>query len=177
MEAGPRRAGAVPVEPAAAAPRTDPGGGCGIGRNLASLGRDAVGVDHNPTSVAEACRRGFTALTVEQWQHSGLRVPGAFDALLLAHVIEHVDELTGDALVQDYLPFLRPGATVMLICPQERGYASDATHVRFVDLDDLAALATRAGLVVAKRFSFPFPRALGRAFVYNEFCLVARTPG
>ena len=71
---------------------------------------------------------------------------------------------------------LRPGGTVLFICPQERGYASDKTHVRFTTGTDLAALAEGTGLTVQKSYSFPFPRWTGRLFTYNEFCVVARKP-
>ena len=148
--------------------------GCGIGRNLVSLSDDSVGVDHNKESVAEARNRGFTALDTEQWSTSDLKVPASFDSLLFAHVIEHMDEPTAVALVEEYLPFLRPGGNVFFICPQERGYASDSTHVRFVDLDALGELSRKVGLKPVKSFSFPFPRFAGKAFLYNEFCVLAR---
>ena len=64
----------------------------------------------------------------------------------------------------------------MMICPQEKGYTTDSTHVHFTDDVQMAELARRLGLVVEKNFSFPFPRVAGRLFPYNEFCLVARKP-
>lgn len=149
--------------------------GCGIGRNLGALSSDSVGVDHNKESVAEARRRGFTALDTEEWRDSELRAPASFDSILLAHVVEHMDEPGAVALLQDYLPYLKPRGRVFFICPQERGYASDPTHVRFVDLDALTSLSRQVGLEPLKRFSFPLPRAAGRLFVYNEFCLLARS--
>jgi len=148
--------------------------GCGIGRNLGALSGDSVGVDHNTASVAEARRRGFTALTTDEWATSELRSPGAFDSLLFAHVIEHMDEPSAVQLLEDYLPQLKPGGHVFFICPQDRGYRSDPTHVRFVDLDALAELARKVGLVPVRGSSFPFPRFVGKAFTHNEFCLLAR---
>lgn len=148
--------------------------GCGIGRNLVALSDDSVGVDHNKESVAEARRRGHTALDTDEWATSDLRVPASFDSILLAHVIEHMDEPTACSLMEEYLPYLKPKGKVFFICPQERGYASDPTHVRFVDLDGLAELARKVGLEPVRSFSFPLPRAAGRAFVYNEFCLLAK---
>lgn len=150
--------------------------GCGIGRNLGSLPTGSVGVDHNADSVTEARRRGYTVLTTEEWEASPLRVPGSFDSLLLAHVIEHLDEAAGRELVRAYLPYLRRGGRVFVVCPQERGYATDATHVRFTDLDDLSTLAREVGLTPVRSFSFPFPRWVGRFFAYNEFCLLAADP-
>ena len=135
--------------------------GCGIGRNLETLDAGSVGVDHNATAVEVARERGVTALTVAEWEASDLRVPESFDGILLAHVIEHMCAAEGVALLRDYLPYLRPGGKVFFVCPQERGYASDPTHVRFTTGDDLAALARDVGLEPQPWFSFPFPRWAG----------------
>ena len=148
--------------------------GCGLGRNLAGLGEGSAGIDHNPTSVEVARSRGLTAFTPEEFAASPLAEAGRFDSLLFAHVIEHMDVAAGESLVSTYLPYLRPAGTVVFICPQERGYASDNTHVRFADFGALATLAAGAGLQVERQFSFPFPRAAGRVFPYNEFVVVAR---
>ena len=73
-----------------------------------------------------------------------------------------------------YLPYLASDGRICLITPQERGYGSDATHVHWVDLDELRSIADEAGFRVERAYSFPFPRVFGRAFTYNEFVLVAR---
>ena len=150
--------------------------GCGIGRNLETLDPGSVGVDHNAHSVAVAREKGLTALTVAEWEHSRLRVPESFDGILLAHVIEHMSEAEGLDLLRDYLPYLRPGGKVFFVCPQERGYASDSTHVRFTTGDDLANLSREVGLQPHQWFSFPLPRWAGKPFLYNEFCLIASKP-
>jgi hypothetical protein len=71
---------------------------------------------------------------------------------------------------------VRAGGKVVFICPQERGWRTDPTHVRFVDFDDLEETCRLAALQVDRRYSFPFPRWAGRVFPYNEFVLVARVP-
>ena len=147
--------------------------GCGIGRNLETLDPGSVGVDHNAHAVAVARERGVTALTVTEWEASELRKPESFDGMLLAHVIEHLSREEAVALLRDYLPYMRPGGKVFFVCPQERGYASDPTHVRLTTGDDLADLAREVGLQPQPWFSFPFPRWAGKAFIYNEFCLLA----
>ncbi|MBM0125570.1 class I SAM-dependent methyltransferase [Pimelobacter simplex] len=150
--------------------------GCGIGRNLATLAAGSVGVDHNVESIEEARSRGYAALTVAEWEASDLRVPDAFDGFLVAHVIEHMDASQARAMMNDYLPYLRPGGRVLFVCPQERGYDSDPTHVEFVDGEALCSLAADVGLVPQRSYSFPFPRFTGKAFIYNEFCVVATKP-
>lgn len=150
--------------------------GCGIGRNLKTLGAGSLGVDHNETSIKIARERGLNALTVEEWEKSELRVPESFDGMLIAHVIEHMPPEMGESVVRDYLPYLKPGGKVLFICPQERGYASDPTHVRWTTGEDLMDLSTALGLRPEKWSSFPLPRFSGKAFVYNEFNVVATKP-
>lgn len=150
--------------------------GCGIGRNLQHLHPDAIGVDHNADSVAVARARGLTAYTVAEFADCGDAVPESYDTLLLAHVVEHMSRDTAIGLLTDYLKFLKPGGRVILITPQEAGYRTDSTHVRFVDFAAAADLARAAGLSPATSYSFPFPRAAGKIFPYNEFITVASRP-
>lgn len=150
--------------------------GCGIGRNLETLPAGSVGVDHNETSVAIARERGLNALTTAEWETSALRVPESYDGMLVAHVIEHMSPELGLEVMQSYVPYLRPGGRVLFICPQERGYASDPTHVRWTTGEDLMDLCRDLGLEPQRWRSFPLPRVTGRAFTYNEFNVVATKP-
>jgi 2-polyprenyl-3-methyl-5-hydroxy-6-metoxy-1,4-benzoquinol methylase len=148
--------------------------GCGIGRNLAHLDGNGIGVDHNVAAVAEARSRGLTAYTTEEFKRSDHAQPGGFDSLLLAHVAEHVSHDVAKSIVEEYLPYLRPRGRVVFISPQEKGWKTDATHVRFVDFAGLRELARDLGLSVEREFSFPLPRLAGRVFPYNEFVVVTR---
>ncbi|MBW0089536.1 class I SAM-dependent methyltransferase [Pseudonocardia sp. KRD-184] len=148
--------------------------GCGLGRNLAHLDGNGVGVDHNTSSVALAVERGYEAYTPDGFTASPHARPGAFDSLLLAHVVEHMTEDDALGLLRTYLPFVRPGGKVVLITPQEKGYTTDATHVRFCGFPEVATLCTAVGLTVDRQYSFPFPRPAGRVFPYNEFVTLAR---
>jgi SAM-dependent methyltransferase len=147
--------------------------GCGLGRNLLACSPSSVGVDHNEHSVATARARGLNAYTPDEFNASDDGKPESFDSLLCAHVLEHLDQDVAEELLATYLPSVKPGGKVVLITPQEAGFASDATHVRFVDLDGLRAHVETAGLDVVRSYSFPLPRAAGRSFKYNEFVMVA----
>jgi len=153
--------------------------GCGIGRSLVNLGGASAGVGVDPNRDAvETCRaRGLVAYTPEEFAASPFAQPGRFDALLVAHVLEHLTHAAAIALITEYLPYVRAGGRAMLITPQEAGYRSDPTHVEFVDLSRLDELARAADLVPERAYSFPFPRALGKVFKYNEFVLLARKSG
>jgi SAM-dependent methyltransferase len=151
--------------------------GCGLGRNLSTLAEGSVGVDHNSASIEIARSRGLSALTTAEWETSDLNVPESFDGLLLAHVMEHMTADEGEAVLREYLPYLKPGGRILFICPQERGYASDPTHVRWTTGEDLEGLARTVGLEPRPWRSFPFPRAAGKVFTYNEFNVLATKPG
>lgn len=150
--------------------------GCGIGRNLGVLPAGSVGVDHNSEAVALARSMGYDAHTADEFLDSALATPAAFDGLLLAHVVEHMDRADALKLLGRYLRFVRPGGRVFLVCPQERGYASDPTHLWFARDVELADLVETLDLELERSFSFPFPRRAGKLFVYNEFCVTARVP-
>lgn len=151
--------------------------GCGVGRNLAHLSAGSLGVDHNPVSVRIARERGLDAVTTAELATSYQLGRESFDSILLAHVVEHLTPEEARALVREYLPYLRPGGRVLFICPQERGYASDPTHVTFTDGEALEMLARDVGLTPSPASSFPLPRRCGKAFVYNEFIVEARKTG
>lgn len=151
--------------------------GCGIGRNLLALSPDSVGVDHNARSVEIARQRGLTAYEPKEFHaFAAQRYQEHFDTLLLAHVIEHMDPDTARTLITEYLPYLHPGATLVLICPQEAGYRSDATHKTYMDFPRIREVAEGCGAQITRQLSFPFPRPAGRVFRYNEFVVVGRLP-
>lgn len=150
--------------------------GCGIGRNLAHLQGNGIGVDHNPTSVMLARFDGWTAYCPAEFLTSPHARSGAFDSLLLAHVVEHLSRAQGEQLMADYVGYLRPGGRIIVITPQERGYASDDTHIRFVNLAESCDLLAAAGATVERTYSFPFTRAIGKVFPYNEFVAIGRLP-
>jgi SAM-dependent methyltransferase len=151
--------------------------GCGIGRNLGALPPGSVGVDHNEAAIGEARARGYEAYTVDEFFAPDriASVPqAAYDGMLLSHVVEHLSPADGLDVVRMYLPFLRPGGQVLFICPQEKGYASDPTHIRWTTIEDLQQMARDLGLEPVSSRSFPLPRAAGKVFTYNEFNVLAR---
>jgi 2-polyprenyl-3-methyl-5-hydroxy-6-metoxy-1,4-benzoquinol methylase len=150
--------------------------GCGVGRNLAFLPPGSLGIDHNVESVRVARERGLDALTVAEFKADDALRTRRFDAILLAHVVEHMPREAALDLLSTYLPQLRSEGRVFLICPQERGYASDPTHERFMTGEALVELAEDLGLRTGGWRSFPLPRAAGPLFTYNEFNVIATKP-
>lgn len=150
--------------------------GCGVGRDLENLRGNGIGVDVSETAVRFCREKGFEAYLKSEFDASGIASRHTFDSVLIAHVLEHMTRLEAVALLDEYRPLARAGGKIVLICPQERGYASDESHVTFLDSHDLIEIAHEAGLAVERVYSFPFPRRLGKLFVYNESVVVARAP-
>ena len=146
--------------------------GCGIGRNLRHLDGNGVGLDHNSAAVAEARSGGLVAFDIDGFRDSEYAVPGRFDSMLLAHVVEHMTYPEAVELVAEFLPYVK--GKVAFICPQEAGFRTDDTHVEFADFEVLGRLCAELGLTVLSQLSFPFPRVVGKVFPYNEFVVVAR---
>lgn len=148
--------------------------GCGVGRCLEFNGGNGVGVDHNPTSVALCRRQGLEAYTPEEFEAID---PGHFDSMLLSHVLEHTAPEEGRALLERYLPFVRPGGRIVLITPQPAGQRSDPSHVRYLGREDLRRELQAIGVAEVRTRSFPFPVAAGRWFRHNENQAFGRLPG
>jgi len=143
--------------------------GCGIGRNLRYLGRpDALGVDHNETSVEFTNKLGFRAVSSQVFESMLPDLKETFDSILISHVIEHMTPEQALNLLNSYLPALKKGGKVIVICPQQRGYKSDKTHETYFDRVMLEELAQKVGGTKIQNRSFPFPSLFGRAFIYNE---------
>ena len=150
--------------------------GCGIGRTLLHVDGHGVGVDTNPHCIEVARSRGLTAFTPDDFWRSEYARPARFDSLLLANVAEHMREDQAVDVLRPFEPCLKTGGRLIILCPQEAGFHSDATHVEFMDFTRLRRIAGSLGLVTERTYSFPFPRWAGRFFTYNEFVVVSRKP-
>ena len=135
--------------------------GCGIGRNLVALPQASLGVDHNASSVATARERGLDAITSAEFDDRYPEPPAQpeFEGILLAHVLEHMTREEALGLLRHYLPHAT--SKVAVICPQEKGYTTDSTHVTFLDGVDIAGDARGGRAARAQRPVVSLP-ACGR---------------
>jgi len=150
--------------------------GCGIGMNLRFTSPESAGVDHNEHSVAEARAAGLTAFVPKELHAQAEQYHEYFDSMLVAHVVEHMDKESGVGLLEEYLPYLKPSARIVLITPDEGGYATDPTHVRFVDFAASQELVESVGFSVKRSYAFPIPRSIGKTRRGNEFVVVGIRP-
>lgn len=148
--------------------------GCGIGRNLKHLPKDSVGVDHNKHSIDIVNSAGLKGFVTKNFTKSKYAKRESFDSMLLAHVIEHMNVKDGEKIIKYYLPYVRKGGQIVIICPQKKGFASDSTHVTFYNRQKISELMTNLGLKVTKQQSFPFTEKVGDIFTYNEYVVVGQ---
>ena len=147
--------------------------GCGIGRHLSHLPDGSVGVDHNENSIKIAKKNGFTAYTTDEFFKKTIP-KNSFNTMLLAHVLEHMSTKKGRKIIQEYLPYIKKN--VVIICPQQKGFSTDETHVNFLTHSDIEEILRELGLEVQRSYSFPFPKQFGKVFAHNESIVVAQKP-
>ena len=148
--------------------------GCGIGRNLRNLQGRITGVDPDTASIAVAKAAGLNAMTIDEFEEMQRTTPRTYGTLLFSHVLEHVTDEENDALFAQYLPYLAPRGRIVIECPQEVGYRSDATHIAWMDFPAIARRLERNGITVEREYSYPFPRVVGKVFIYNQFVTLGR---
>jgi 2-polyprenyl-3-methyl-5-hydroxy-6-metoxy-1,4-benzoquinol methylase len=148
--------------------------GCGIGRCLESLPKGSVGIDSNPHALELLRARGLPGFTPQDFEAAPQFSRGSFDTLLFAHVLEHLSMLEARQLIAHYLPYLRSVGRVIIFCPQERGFRSDESHRTFLNFAAISELLSSLAVQIERQYSYPFPRAFGHFFPYNEFVVVGR---
>jgi 2-polyprenyl-3-methyl-5-hydroxy-6-metoxy-1,4-benzoquinol methylase len=148
--------------------------GCGIGRSLATLPAGSIGIDHNPHSIDIINRNGLIGFLPADFRNSIYYALGGYDSLLLSHVLEHMSQEEGSRLIKEYAPLVKVDGLAILICPQEKGYSTDDSHITFLNQAALCMMLITAGFTVEKSYSFPLPRVFGGIFTYNEFVAVGR---
>lgn len=146
--------------------------GAGVGRHLVHFQKGSVGIEINRAALQVLRHKGLTAYHPDEFPGSPHNQAAAFDSILLSHVAEHMNSADFRSTIAGVAHCLRPGGKLIVICPQEKGYATDSTHVEFMDHDKLLSAMAPLGFKEIRRYSFPFPRWAGRYFTHNEFVSV-----
>lgn len=146
--------------------------GCGFGRNLGYLGNASnVGVEPNQSLRFLASQLGHNVISPEDVK--SLLADEKFDNLIFSHVLEHLTPDEHALILNEYLPYLKVGGSVIVRIPQRAGFDSDDDHRHFWTLDSMAKYLISHDLQIDKAGSFPFPEIVGNYFKYNEWFLTA----
>ena len=158
--------------------------GCGIGELLRTLPGGSTGLELNAATVEHCVAQGLDVLHYDaagdDWTMSPLRRPGRrYGSIVISHVLEHLDR---PAECLNRLLRAARGFGVeraLVIVPGRRGYASDATHLTFVDLAMLSQPSVLAGTGFTLSGSHYFPgnvRAFGDVFPHHDLRVLYTAP-
>lgn len=152
--------------------------GCGVGELLDLLPEGSIGLEVNAEAVAFCVDRGLPVHyydpDADQYRLGQLE-PGAYQTFTMNHVLEHLAD-PADVLARLFDSCVRLGIhRIVLTVPGEKGYASDQTHLTFVDEDYFRQRGLfdhpAFGLRAHKHFPVNW-RRFGRWFTHNEYRLV-----
>lgn len=135
--------------------------GCGHGAFLAvarAAGLDAIGCDASPAAIAACRAAGFTA-EVGDAEAVLRRGEHGADAMLCAHVVEHLPPAQVASLLAAIAAALAPGRHAVVVTPNVRNlivlqetFWLDPTHLRPYPRPLLERLGRAAGLEVAASY-------------------------
>jgi SAM-dependent methyltransferase len=127
-------------------------GNAGLLELLTKRGVEAIGVDTDPSMVAEARDRGLQVELIDGSSYLRAREPGSVGAIIATHVVEHLE--LGDLveLLELAATRLRPGGVFIAETPNPtslivlgNSYILDPTHLRPLHPSLLAFLCEGAG--------------------------------
>jgi trans-aconitate methyltransferase len=146
--------------------------GCGIGELLSRLPAGSKGLEYNRDTVAHCVARGLDVEWydgfADDWSLSAVE-EGRFISMVISHVLEHLREPM--TILRKVLGAAehRGVTRVLVIVPGKAGYASDRTHVTFVDREMLQAAVKDSTWRVDHAQYFPGNfRGIGDRFAYHE---------
>lgn len=140
--------------------------GCGTGANLIEMkagGRSVCGVTLSESEASVVCGLGIEC-TVADCSVPLPFAPGAFDAIIASHVLEHI--AWPETAVKNLLPLLAPGGALYAAVPNVMFFRTrfqlmlgnfprvdvgvfDETHLRWFTWDTPSDLARRAGCEIS----------------------------
>lgn len=150
--------------------------GCGVGEHLNFLEAGSIGLEVNESTVKH-CRSLNLPVSLYipgEDNYKLLNLPSdTYDTILISHVLEHLED--PDLILKALLDSgERLGVKrVVIIVPQEKGFASDITHRTYIDKNYLNSknILNYKSWRVLRSGTFPIP-GLGKLFIYNEFFIV-----
>jgi SAM-dependent methyltransferase len=153
--------------------------GCGAGQLLAQLPTGSVGLEVNPHLIKELILAGFDVRQATGAMTDfdlGQFEPGRYETLVISHVLEHLaDPIAAVTRLLAAAERLRVGRIIVIV-PGAKGFASDRTHLTFINRDYLELHVSRGGIATYRqtRLSyFPGPwEWVGKYFVFHEMKVV-----
>lgn len=163
--------------------------GCGNGSNLATLApclETVVGIEPDPVSRAAARARGLRVLGGLAESPPAELAHGAFDMVVIAHVLEHCrDPVTALANARD---LMTDGGVLMVETPNSAALGCETRgagwywldvprHLNFFTEDSLRTLCAHVGLVPQRAEYWGYARQFSAGWIDAETRIEARLAG
>ena len=127
-------------------------GNAGLVELLTGRGVEAIGIDTDPSMVAEARDRGLDVRLVDGLSFLRAREPGSLGAIIATHMVEHIELRDLVELLELAATRLRPGGVFIAETPNPaslvvlgNSFIIDPTHLRPLHPSLLAFLCEGAG--------------------------------
>lgn len=151
---------------------------------LQENGIDALGIDQDAESIAAARAEGLPCEQADALRF--LSSANDFDGVFCCNLIEHLEPNAAFILLERMCSALKPGGTLVVICPNPRNYTmladtfwQDPTHVRFYPRSLLVHVFKQSGMIVRAQGDDPAtrfkPKTLRQHF--EKMMLFLRMPG
>lgn len=158
--------------------------GCGIGEFLRVLPSGSTGLEINRATVDFCRQQGLEVehydADVDDWTLSALRESGRrYRSISISHVLEHLHDPVGRLNALLRAARMLGVERALVIVPGRAGYASDATHLTFVDramLEDPRAVEGTPFSIAHSGFFPGNVRAIGDHFTHHELRTVFVAP-
>ncbi len=149
--------------------------GCGIGELLQRLPTGSLGLEVNQATVQHCTAIGLEVMhydaNVQGWDLAGVPSSLRMRSLVISHVLEHLEDPVGKFRKLLAGCEERGITTVLVIVPGVKGYATDPTHLTFLDRSDLHApeVVHGTGFRIDRSEYFPVDSEwFGKYFTHNE---------
>ena len=140
--------------------------GCGIGDFLA-FRSDTEGIDVDPANVRYCRQRGLPARLIRDGVYP--YDEATFDGAIMDNVLEHIAQPS--PALNELRRVLKPGATVIVGVPGQRGYRHDPDHKQFYDRKRLTETMQAHGFVSDRFIYTPLGRSAWLNRHLRQYCI------
>lgn len=154
--------------------------GCGSGEQLEQMPKGSIGLDINPFAIEFCISKGLNAVLydseADSYELKQIK-PNIFSTLVMSHLLEHFDN-SKEVFIKLLNSCVNKGIdNIVIVVPGVKGYASDLTHVNYINLDFFNKIdkVDLNGFEIIHKSYYPInSEFFSKFFRYNELLVVLK---